>query len=83
LEGIKHGYAVVSVNDRLANEAKFPAQIQDIKAAIIFIKANANKYNLNPNSIAVWGDSAGANLAALAATSANKITKLDDLSLGN
>lgn len=48
LEGIKHGYAVVSVNYRLANEAKFPAQIQDIKAAIRFIKANANKYNLNP-----------------------------------
>ncbi|OIN84243.1 alpha/beta hydrolase [Francisella sp. TX07-6608] len=83
LEGIKHGYAVVSVNYRLANEAKFPAQIQDIKAAIRFIKANANKYNLNPNAIAVWGDSAGANLAALAATSGNKITKLDDLSLGN
>lgn len=80
LEGIKHGYAVVSVNYRLANEAKFPAQIQDIKAAIRFIKANANKYNLNPNAIAVWGDSAGANLAALAATSGNKITKLDDLS---
>ncbi|KEI35904.1 putative exported protein precursor [Francisella sp. W12-1067] len=83
LEGIKYGYAVVAINYRLSGETTFPAAIQDVKAAIRFIKANATKYNLNPNAIAVWGDSAGANLAALAATSGNKITQLDDLSLGN
>ncbi|AJC49304.1 alpha/beta hydrolase [Allofrancisella guangzhouensis] len=83
LESIKHGYAVVSINYRLADEAKFPAQIKDVKAAIRFLKANATKYNLNPDAIAVWGDSAGGNLAALAATSGNKITELDDLDLGN
>lgn len=74
---------VVSVNYRLANEAKFPAQIQDITATIRFVKANINKYNLNPNAIAVWGDYAGANLEALSATSGNKITELDDLILDN
>ena len=57
---------VVSVNYRLANEAKFPAQIQDITATIRFVKANINKYNLNPNAISVWEDYADANLAALA-----------------
>jgi acetyl esterase/lipase len=45
LEGIKRGYAVISINYRLSKEAKFPAQIQDIKAAIRWIKANAKKYN--------------------------------------
>lgn len=69
LEGVNHGYAVVTVNYRLSDEAVFPAAISDVKAAIRFIKANAQQYNLNPEKIATWGDSAGGNLAALAGTS--------------
>lgn len=82
LQGVKRGYAVVSVNYRLSSEAVFPAQIQDVKAAIRFIKANAEKYHLNPDKIATWGGSAGGNLSALAGT-AGDVTIFDDASLGN
>ncbi|MGX9134201.1 alpha/beta hydrolase fold domain-containing protein [Rummeliibacillus sp. JY-2-4R] len=69
LEGVNRGYAVVSINYRLSGEAKFPAAISDVKAAVRYIKANAKKYNLDPNKIAMWGNSAGGNLVALAGTS--------------
>jgi acetyl esterase/lipase len=82
LEALKNGYAVVSMNYRLSGEAKFPAQIQDVKAAIRFIRANAAKYQLKTDKIAVWGGSAGGHLSALAGT-AGDIAALDDLSLGN
>jgi acetyl esterase/lipase len=82
LEGLRRGYAIVSMNYRLSGEAKFPAQIYDVKAAIRFIRANAEKYRLNPHWIALWGVSAGGNLAALAGTSGN-VKELEDLSLGN
>lgn len=65
LLGLKRGYAIVSVNYRLSQEAKFPAAVEDVKAAIRFIKANAKKYQLNPNKIAVWGGSAGGHLSAM------------------
>lgn len=69
LKGVENGYAVVSVDYRLSEEEIFPAAISDVKAAIRYIKANAEQYNLDPEKIAVWGDSAGGNLAALAGTS--------------
>jgi cephalosporin-C deacetylase-like acetyl esterase len=69
LEGIKRGYAVISINYRLSDESKFPSQINDVKTAIRWIKANAEKYHLASNKIALWGGSAGGNLAALAGTS--------------
>ncbi len=74
LEGVNRGYAVVSINYRLSGEAVFPAAISDVKAAIRYIKANAEKYNLDPNNIAMWGNSAGGNLAALAGTSEDNIS---------
>lgn len=82
LDGINRGYAVVSVNYRSSGEAKFPAYVHDAKAAIRFVKANAAQYKLNPDKIAVWGDSSGGNTAALAATSC-RAKELEDLSLGN
>lgn len=69
LEGVNRGYAVVSVNYRLSGEALFPSAISDVKAAIRYVKANAEEYNLNPEKVAAWGGSAGGNLAALAGTS--------------
>jgi len=80
-EGLKRDYAIVSINYRLSGEAIHPAQINDVKAAIRFIKANAEEYHLNPEKIALWGSSAGGGLASLAGTSANVID-LQDLSLG-
>jgi acetyl esterase/lipase len=81
LEGINRGYAVVSVNYRLSMESIFPAQIQDVKAAIRWIRANAEEYEFNPWKISVWGSSAGGYLAALAGTSGG-VAELEDSSLG-
>jgi acetyl esterase/lipase len=82
LEGVKRGYAVVSVNYRLSQEAKFPAQIYDIKAAVRWIRANAKQYKLNPDKIAAWGGSAGGHLSALLGTSGD-VKELEDLMMGN
>ncbi|MCX6698618.1 MAG: alpha/beta hydrolase [Methanomicrobiales archaeon] len=82
LQGVNRGYAVVSINYRLSSEATFPAQINDVKAAIRFIRAHAAEYKLNPDKIAVWGGSAGGNLAALAGTSGD-VASLEDMDLGN
>lgn len=69
LEGVNRGYAVAAVNYRLSGESLFPAAISDVKAAIRYLKANAEEYNLDPDKIAAWGSSAGGHLAALAGTS--------------
>jgi acetyl esterase/lipase len=61
------GFVVASVNYRLSGEAKFPAQIQDVKAAIRFLRANAGRYGIDPARVYAWGGSAGGHLAALAA----------------
>lgn len=81
-EGLERGYAVVSVNYRLSSEAVFPAQINDIKAAIRFVKAHAQEYDLQADQIAVWGASAGGTLSALAGATAD-VSELSDPSLGN
>lgn len=62
-------YAGVKLSYRLTNEAKWPAQIHDCKAAIRWIRANAGKFGLDPDRIGVWGFSAGAHLASLLGTS--------------
>lgn len=61
------GYAVVSVNYRLAPQFKFPAQIEDVKCAIRYLRAKAHKYGLNASEIFAFGTSVGGQLAALAA----------------
>jgi acetyl esterase/lipase len=81
-QGLARGYVVVSINYRLSNEAKFPAQIYDVKSAIRFIRANSKELNINPDKIAIWGRSAGGGLAALAGTSGD-VKELQDDSLGN
>jgi len=62
------GYAVASINYRLSQHAIFPAQIEDCKAAIRWLRANAAKYHLDPDHIGVWGASAGGHLVALLGT---------------
>jgi acetyl esterase/lipase len=66
---VQDGYAVASINYRLARTAPFPAQIEDCKAAVRWIRANASNYHLDPDRIGVWGYSAGGHLAALLGTS--------------
>lgn len=62
------GYAVVSINYRLSTEASYPAQLHDCKGAIRWLRANAEKYDLDPDRIGVWGASAGGHLVALLGT---------------
>jgi len=76
------GYAVVSINYRLTPEAIFPAQIQDVKAAVRWIRANGATYGLDPDRIAAWGDSSGGHLVAILGTSTG-VARFDDPSLGN
>ena len=66
-----NGYALASINYRLSQHAVFPAQIEDCKAAIRWLRANAKTYNLDPDHIGVWGASAGGHLAALLGTTAD------------
>lgn len=62
------GYVVVSANYRLAPKHKFPAQIEDARTAVRFLRLNAKKYNLDPDKIAAGGFSAGGHLALLLGT---------------
>jgi len=65
----ERGYAVASLNYRLSGHAVFPAQIEDCKAAIRWLRAHAAAYGLDPQRFGVWGSSAGGHLAALVGTS--------------
>lgn len=62
------GYVVASVNYRLGGEAKFPAATEDVDAAIRWLRAHAADYGIDKARVAIWGGSAGGQLAALAAT---------------
>lgn len=68
---IQKGFAVVSISYRLTDKGIHPAQINDCKAAVRWIKANAKKYNFDKNKVGVFGSSAGGHLAALLGTSAD------------
>lgn len=65
---MKSGYAVASINYRYSTEAIFPAQIEDAKAAVRWLRANAEKYHFDTNRIVAFGNSAGGQLAALLGT---------------
>jgi acetyl esterase/lipase len=78
---VNRGYAVASINYRLSFEAKFPAQIEDCKAAVRWLRANAAPYKLDPNRIGAWGSSAGGHLVALLGTS-GEVSDLEG-NLGN
>jgi len=62
------GFAVASVNYRLAPQFHFPAQIQDCKLAIRYLRINADAFAIDPDRIGVWGSSAGGHLVSLMAT---------------
>lgn len=66
----QRGYLAASVEYRLSGEAIFPAQIEDAKCAIRFLRAKAKDYNLDPERIGGWGYSAGGHLVELLGTSA-------------
>lgn len=63
------GFVAVAISYRLSGEAPFPAQIHDCKAAVRWLRANADRYGIDSRRIGVIGHSAGGHLAALLATS--------------
>lgn len=71
------GIALVSIDYRLSGEARFPAAVQDMKSALRFVRANAARYRLDPTRIALWGQSAGANIALDTGMSAG-VARFDD-----
>ncbi len=60
------GFAVACINHRSSGDAKFPAQINDVKAVVRFLRANADKYGLDTSFIGITGFSSGGHLSALA-----------------
>lgn len=63
----RSGFVVASVQYRTSNEAAFPAQLEDVKAAIRYLRANSAFYGIDPERFGVMGESAGAHLAAMTA----------------
>jgi acetyl esterase/lipase len=65
MQFVEHGYATASLDFRQSTEARFPAQIHDIKAGIRFLRAKAGLYGYRRDRIAISGESSGGHLAAL------------------
>lgn len=72
-----NGNVVASVEYRLSGEAVFPTPVQDVKAAIRWLRSRASQYGIDPALAIAWGESAGGHLASLVAVSCN-VAALDD-----
>ena len=70
------GYIIAIVQYRSAEDAPFPAQVQDIKTAIRFLRQNASEYKIDPNNIFLWGDSSGAHVSLITGITSG-VTELD------
>ncbi len=68
----KRGYVALTVSYRLAPQDKFPAAVHDVKAAVRWLKANAEKYHVDPDRIGVMGGSAGGHLAQFLGVTADE-----------
>lgn len=66
---LAHGYVVASIDYRLAPQWKFPAQIEDVKCAVRYLRAHADELGIDPDHIGAYGGSAGGHLVALLGTS--------------
>lgn len=62
---LKAGFAAASINYRLSDEAQWPAQLHDCKAAIRWLRAHAREHGIDPNRIGVFGESAGGHLVSM------------------
>ncbi len=82
LRGLGRGYAVASANYRLSGEALFPKGLQDLKAALRWLRANSASHHLDADRIAACGGSAGGYYSAMLGLTAD-IPELDDPGLGN
>ena len=76
------GYVVASIEYRLVGEARYPAAVQDVNAAIAYLKLHADKWGIDPTRIVLWGASAGGYLVAMSATTCNDPRFAPPLSTG-
>lgn len=65
-EFVANGYSTISMQYRLSTQARYPAQIEDIQAALQFVRENAERFHADPQKVILMGGSAGAHLALLA-----------------
>lgn len=65
IEYAQRGYVTITINYRLTGEAPFPASIEDVKCAVRWFRAHAKEYNLDPDRIGAYGNSAGAHLVSI------------------
>lgn len=82
LQGLRYGYALAAVNYRLADEAAYPAMVDDVAEGIRFLKAKASPYGLDPQRFLLWGETHGAFLACQIGIGGPK-GKLDGASFGH
>ncbi|QKW33378.1 alpha/beta hydrolase [Actinomadura sp. NAK00032] len=61
------GFAVAAADYRLSGEARHPAQLEDVRSAVGWLRCNGGEYGFDGSTVVAWGESAGAHLAALAA----------------
>lgn len=66
------GFVMASIDYRLSGDARFPAQLHDVRAAIDHLRTRADEYGIDPERIGVWGASAGGHLAALVGLHAHR-----------
>ncbi|HET9847412.1 MAG TPA: alpha/beta hydrolase, partial [Candidatus Dormibacteraeota bacterium] len=64
----QRGVLVAAVNYRLAPQYPWPAQIDDVRCAVRYLRANAKRYGINPSQIGAWGGSAGGHLVSMLGT---------------
>jgi acetyl esterase/lipase len=74
------GFVVVPITYRFSSEAKWPAQLEDTKAAIRWLRANAAKYGIDAGHVGVWGESAGGGVASMAGTTCG-VSEFDGVGL--
>ncbi len=77
-EAVKRGFVAVNIEYRLAPEHRYPAQLEDVLAAVCWVRRNADRLRIDPQRIAVWGYSAGAHLSVLAASRPEAASPNDD-----
>jgi acetyl esterase/lipase len=72
VELARAGYVIASVEYRHSNDVKFPGQLEDIKSAIRYLRANSDKFQIDSEHIGIMGESAGGHLSAMAAVTGDR-----------
>jgi len=76
------GFVCLATDYRLSSEARWPAQLDDVKSAIRWLRTHAVEFDIDPERIAVSGNSSGGHLALMTAASAEASTPQEDVNLG-